>query len=303
VPSAGSRRKSFTSPGSGKRLAAARATPVRRERHRAAFAVRSPNGIDANLTRPRQATARAKGVEAELEPSPFESGRVAPAARRSAVESVVETFERLILAKRLRPGDRIPSEFELTRSLGTSRGSLREAIKILSSYGVLEVRRGDGTYVSRSVSQRLFDHLVFQMILSEPDKRMLRELRELIEVGIVKLVLANADDADLRAVEAETEQMAAKVATGESDPRVFTELDLAFHRAIGRATKNQLIQRVYDFTLKLFAPSIEETHRNKRKGLNALRAHQKILECLKARDEAAAVEAVRKSIEQWAILS
>ena len=74
-------------------------------------------------------------------------------------------------------------------------------------------------------------------------------------------------------------------------------------RAIGRATKNELIQRIYDFTLELFAQSIEETHRNKRKGVNALRHHERILAGLKARDEAAAVEAVRESIEQWAILS
>lgn len=238
-----------------------------------------------------------------LPSSPFDSLAVTPSERRSAVETVIDTIERLILTKRLRPGDRLPSEFELTRTLSTSRGSIREAIKILSSFGVLEIRRGDGTFVSESLSRRLFDHLVFQMILSDPDKRMLKELRELIEIGIIQLVLTNAADEDLRAIQAEVERMAAKVAEKDADPKTLTELDLAFHRAIGRATKNELIQRIYGFTLDLFAPSIEETHRNKRKGLNALRCHKRILAGLLARDGAGAEAAVRESIEQWAILS
>ena len=236
-------------------------------------------------------------------PSPFDSISVVPGGRKSAVEMVIDTIERLILEKRLRPGDRLPSEFELTQSLSTSRGSIREAIKILSSFGILEIRRGDGTYVSRSLSHRLFDHLIFQMILSDPDKRMLKELRELIEVGIIKLVLANAQLKDLDAAEDECQRMAAKIEEKDWDPRTLTEADLAFHRAIARATKNELIQRVYDFTLNLFAPSIEETHRNKRKGINALRHHRKILGCLRRHDEAGAEAAVRDSIEQWAILS
>jgi GntR family transcriptional regulator, transcriptional repressor for pyruvate dehydrogenase complex len=239
----------------------------------------------------------------EPEQSPFDSVAIGPQERRSAVETVIDTIEHLILTRRLRPGDRIPSEFELTRTLSTSRGSIREAIKILSSFGVLEIRRGDGTFVSKSPSRRLFDHLVFQMILGDADKRMLKELRELIEIGIIKLVLANAGAEDIAAIERELERMAAKVAEKEWDPHTLTQLDLAFHRAVGKATKNELIQRIYDFTLKLFAPSIEETHRNERKGLNALRSHRRIMKGLQARDEAATVAAVRESIEQWAILS
>ncbi|HVO19852.1 MAG TPA: FCD domain-containing protein [Anaeromyxobacter sp.] len=236
-------------------------------------------------------------------PSPFDSVALGLSERRSAVETVIHTIEHLILTKRLRPGDRIPSEVELTRTLATSRGSIREAIKILSSFGILEIRRGDGTYVSESLSRRLFDHLLFQMILSDPDKRMLKELRELIEIGIVKLVLSNAEEEDVRNIEREYDRMAAMVAQKQWDPHLLTQLDLAFHRAVGKATKNELIQRIYDFTLELFAHSIEETHRHKRKGQNALRHHRKILAGLQARDDAATVAAVRESIEQWAILS
>ncbi len=225
------------------------------------------------------------------------------APRESRVEFVIHTFERLLLQKQLKPGDRIPNEFDLTQSLRTSRGTVREALKILASYGVLEIRPGDGTYVSRSMGDRLFDHLIFQMILSNTDKKKLMELRELIEVGIVEIILSNATDEDLQQVEHEYERMAERVKERENDAKGLTELDIAFHHAIGRSTKNELIRKIYNFVLELFAPSIEETHKRENNSSNALQYHRKILDGLKARSNERASDAVRESIDQWLVLS
>ncbi len=223
--------------------------------------------------------------------------------RKSRVEVVIDTFKTLLLTKQLKPGDRIPNEFELTKSLNTSRGPVREAMKILASFGVVEIKPGDGTYISRSMSRHLFDNLVFQMILSETDKNQLMELRALLEIGLVKIVIANATDDDLSEIEKRHLAMADRVKDHVSDPKVLTQLDLAFHTAIGRASRNQLIERIYGFTLDLFTPSIEATHRQADKGSNAVRFHQKVLEGLKARDQARTVAAVEESIRQWMMRS
>jgi len=223
--------------------------------------------------------------------------------RKSAVESVIETVRDLLLTRQLKRGDRLPNEMELTKQLSTSRGSIREAMKILSSFGIVEIKRGDGTYISHSMNNRLFDHLAFQMILSDADKRMLTELREMLEIGIIKLVIANASQEDLASIREEFARMAESVERNISDAKVYTGLDLGFHRAIGRATKNELIRKVYEVTLDLFAPSIEETHRRPDNSRNALRHHANILAGLEARDRDRAEAAVRESITQWAILS
>jgi GntR family transcriptional regulator, transcriptional repressor for pyruvate dehydrogenase complex len=223
--------------------------------------------------------------------------------RKSAVDSVIETVRDLLLTKQLKRGDRLPNEIELTKKLSTSRGSIREAMKILSSFGIVEIKRGDGTYISHSMSNRLFDHLVFQMILSDTDKKKLMELRELIEVGIIKIVIDNAQEEDIAAIREEYARMAERVEAHESDSAVLTELDLRFHRAIGMATKNELIRKVYDFTLDLFAPSIRQTHERPDKGRNALDHHRNILLGIEARDRERAEAAVTASIEQWVILS
>lgn len=176
-------------------------------------------------------------------------------------------------------------------------------MKILSSFGIVEIKRGDGTYISRSVSDRLFDHIVFQMILSDADKKKLMEFRELIEVGIIKIVIVNAQDEDITSIKEEFSRLAERVDVNDSDPSVLMELDVRFHRAIGLATKNELIRKVYDFILDFFAPSIRQTHKKPPRGRNALDCHLKILAGIEARDRERAEAAVKESITQWAILS
>ena len=113
------------------------------------------------------------------------------------------------------------------------------------------------------------------------------ELRELIEVGIIKIVIDNARDEDIAAIREEYSREAERVEAKESDPAVLTELDIRFHRAIGMATKNELIRKVYDFTLDLFSPSIQQTHEKSDKGRNALNYHRRILAGIEARDRVA----------------
>ncbi len=67
--------------------------------------------------------------------------------RLSSVEIVVEKVKELLISQKLKPGDMIPSEMDLAEGLKVSRSSVREAVKILTAYGVLEIRRGSGTFL------------------------------------------------------------------------------------------------------------------------------------------------------------
>jgi DNA-binding FadR family transcriptional regulator len=223
--------------------------------------------------------------------------------RKSSVDTVIETVEHLLLTKQLKPGDRLPNEMELTKSLSISRGSIREAMKILASYGIVEIKRGDGTYVSKSLTKRVFDQLLFQLILSENDKKTLFELRQLLEMGIARIVIANATSEDLQLIQDAYERMERQVRAVTHDVKLITQCDVAFHAAIARATENELIEKIYGFTLKLFAPSVEETHRDKESGPSALQLHKAILDGLMARDLEKTEHAVKESLERWNILT
>ena len=71
----------------------------------------------------------------------------------SSVDFVVNSIKELLLGKKILPGDRLPPETELCRLLSVSRGSVREAMKVLSALGIVEVKRGDGTYVSTGAAK------------------------------------------------------------------------------------------------------------------------------------------------------
>jgi len=232
-----------------------------------------------------------------------DSGLFKADERKSRVEVVIDTFKSLLLSKQLQPGDRLPNEFDLTKSLSTSRGSVREAMKILASFGVVQIRPGDGTYVSRSVGKNLFDHLLFQLLLSDTDRRQLMELRELIELGVLKAIIANATEEDLQEIERRHVAMDTAVKNHEADAKVLTSLDKAFHVALGEASRNPLIQRIYEFTLELFTPSIEQTHKQLDNGKVAVGLHGKLLEALRGRNLPGSVAAVEESIRLWMIRS
>ena len=91
--------------------------------------------------------------------------RVEGKRHESAVDFVVKTFRDKLEKKELRPGDRIPNETELSEMLSVSRGSVREAMKVLSALGVIDIQRGNGTFISQPDSFSNMDPLLFSFLL------------------------------------------------------------------------------------------------------------------------------------------
>ena len=195
----------------------------------------------------------------------------------SAVDRVLNVFKEALITRKLKPGDRLPSEVELSRRLSVSRGSIREAMKILSAFSIVEIRRGDGTYIAQSDQKVTFDPLLFSLILSNANVRELVELRELMEFAIVKLIIKSARPEDLENIEHAVFQMEKLIGNyEENETDQFVRSDLDFHRALGKATKNRLVEKVYNFVMDFFTPSIRITHENLKGGRNALAHHKKI---------------------------
>ena len=220
---------------------------------------------------------------------------------QSAVESIVHEFRALLTAGELKPGDRLPNEKVLMQAFGSSRGTVREAMRILSAYGVTDVRRGDGTYISSTAEPQILDAMMFRLSMAGADRKALRELRELIEVGMISLVIRNATDSDIAALEAAHADFIALNAAPDSTPESVTRDDMAFHELLAGCTRNRLIEAVYRFTLGLLRSSIRATKTGRKN--YAVEHHQRMLNALKARDDAQMKRAVLDSIEEWMDLS
>ena len=87
----------------------------------------------------------------------------------SVVQQVIDSLTEAMIQKELRPGDKIPTETELSESLGVARNSVREAIKILVFLGVLEIRRPEGTFVCNGFSESMINPMIYGIILNQGD--------------------------------------------------------------------------------------------------------------------------------------
>ena len=120
----------------------------------------------------------------------------ASAARPSVTEEAIDKIRERIVSGSWGPGDRLPKESELAAELGLSRNSLREAVRALSQLRVLEVRQGDGTYVSSLEPDLLLESTGFVTHLLLGDTALeLFEVRRLLEGAAAALAAARITDA------------------------------------------------------------------------------------------------------------
>ena len=95
----------------------------------------------------------------------------------SLSDIIVKRITDALVSGELKPGDKIPTETEFSENLGVGRNAVREAIKVLVAFGVLEIRRAKGTYVVDDYSDKLLDPLIYGLILSERNMDELHPLR------------------------------------------------------------------------------------------------------------------------------
>lgn len=156
-------------------------------------------------------------------------------------EAIVKIKE-MITSGELGPGDRLPKESDLAARLGLSRNSLREAVKALTLVNVLDVRHGDGTYVTSLDSAHLLDALSFMVDLHR-DESILQffEVRRLLEPGVAALAATRIKPDQLAELRALTESLDAS-----ADVDQLVANDLRFHRCIAEATGNAVVCSLLD---------------------------------------------------------
>ena len=120
-----------------------------------------------------------------------ESNLLSQVGGESVVQQIINKITDAIVSGELKPGDRLPPELELISAMHVSRNTLRAAIQTLRAYGVLEVRRPEGTFVCEHFTPQMITPMLYSIILAKEDSyRDLIGLRRIIDMGISKLVIA-----------------------------------------------------------------------------------------------------------------
>jgi GntR family transcriptional repressor for pyruvate dehydrogenase complex len=155
-------------------------------------------------------------------------------------EAAIERVRSLIISGRLVPGERLPAEAELSVELGVSRSSLREAVRGLVTAGVLDVRRGDGTYVTSLTPHLLLTGIGAAVELMQEDSILdLLESRRLIEPVVTALAAARSTPEQRQEMQHHLELMARATVHGN-----LIRHDTDFHAAVARASHNAVLASV-----------------------------------------------------------
>ncbi|UNS96083.1 FadR family transcriptional regulator [Streptomyces tubbatahanensis] len=217
----------------------------------------------------------------------------------AVTDEAIEKIKGMIVSGALGPGDRLPRESELATELGLSRNSLREAVRALALIRVLDVRQGDGTYVTSLDPTLLLEAMSFVVDFHRDDT--------VLEFLAVRRILEPAATAmaGQRIAEEELDALGGQLDALGTDPSVeeLVAADLEFHRRIVAASGNTVLCSLLD---GLSGPT---TRARVWRGLTqqdavsrTLHEHRQILAALRARD----AEAARSwstvhiaSVEQW----
>ncbi len=196
-------------------------------------------------------------------------------------------YNHIVVEGRRKPGEKLPNEVELAAGLGVSRATLREAIRTLCTRGVLEVRRGKGTYVSQRVGE--IDDFGFSGVdYARGQLRDLFELRSIFEPRAARLACRRATEGELAEILRRGADVERCIRLGEDR----TQADRAFHAAIVRAAHNEFMVRLLPMIDQAVSAAIVSGGHGAQLAEDTLRDHALLLEFLQKRDAAGAEHAM-----------
>lgn len=211
---------------------------------------------------------------------------------RSLAEQVAEKIEEMIIHNKLNSGDKLPNEMDLVSEIGVGRGTIREAIKILESRNVVEIRRGKGTFVCDNVGI-IGDPLGFRFA---PDKkklaRDLSDLRSMLEPKIAAISAEKAVDEDIEELQDICSRVEKLIAEGAD----YSQLDMAFHTRLAEITGNLVISQIIPVITQGISLYVDLT--NHRMPGTAAITHQKVVDAIREHDSEAAYAAMAEHMKE-----
>lgn len=214
--------------------------------------------------------------------------------KQTLTSQVLDYALDLIQSGRVKPGEKLPTEQQLTETLGVSRTCVREAMKSLQSLGLIHVGPRVGAVVAEPspVNLLLAQQLAAEVEDKKPD--ILLEFRIIVEVGLASLAAERADASDLAAME-----RALKVYRHELEQHrcVDCHTDMSFHSALAAASKNPLGQAVWQMISSRLGEVLERNAAVPNVYPNTLRDHEAIFAAVKARNPRRAREAMLKHLQ------
>lgn len=203
-----------------------------------------------------------------------------PLDARKRADQVRDGLLQLVRDGHFKHGDKLPTERQLSEMFEVGRSSIREAVRSLVGFGIIEMRRGRGAFVSRTSLNDLVTMFDGAVRLEYGSALQLHEVRTMIEITGALLAATRRTDEDIASAQAAIDELANF--PDDAPVQALVSSDLAFHRAVIHAAHNEMLNQLLDSISGL----LRQHHRqyaayNEPSELQgAIRGHAAILEAI-----------------------
>jgi GntR family transcriptional repressor for pyruvate dehydrogenase complex len=205
-------------------------------------------------------------------------------------ESVVFRRREMFQQGELNSGDNLPPERDLARKMGVSRPTLRAGIRSLAAFGLLESRRGSGTFVTEAKDSPSLDSSQLKMLatLHNFTSAEMFEARIALEMYIAGCAAERATDEQMTRLAEEITGMFASL----DKPAQFLKHDMNFHKAVAAASGNQILTVLMNLVTQVLFETRRKTVKRARDLKESAEMHQKIYRAIRNKDSEAARQAM-----------
>ncbi len=195
----------------------------------------------------------------------------------------------ITIEKRFLPGEQLPNEIDLSAELNISRTTLREAIRILVTNGVLEIQRGKGTFVKKDMDIHHNMESLHQLTNARIDAKDLYEIRLIFEPEAAYYATLRASDAELNRILMYGKAIEQKINQGKDR----TDVEQKFHKEIAKATHNDFIDKLMPIIFQAIDKGVKLSHKNELVVKDTINDHQMIMEFMETRNPEGARSAMK----------
>jgi GntR family transcriptional repressor for pyruvate dehydrogenase complex len=231
-------------------------------------------------------------------PRASEARLIEPIKKTRVAEEVADRIRVLILDGTFPQGQPLPSERVLTEQFGVSRGSIRDALRMLETIGLIETQHGRGTFPRELTVDRLVAPLASMMTFQQDLQDELLDVRRMFEPAVARVAATRATEEDFADLQRILDTQRRKLKTGRS---AIVE-DTAFHAALARSTRNRVIVSLMATLNDLLVESRTLTLRQKGRPAKSIEGHEAVVAALRLRDAEGAARAMYNHIDQIADL-
>jgi GntR family transcriptional repressor for pyruvate dehydrogenase complex len=227
-----------------------------------------------------------------------------PVKPKKISEEIVKQLRDLIFSGKLQPGEKLPPERELAKSLNVSRPPLREALNTLQGMGIIEIQQGNRSFVRPITTRSIYDPLVSYSKESPLNILQVFEVRKYLDIGAVSLAAERATPKQIMKLEKFVDQLEGDLKKG----RLGAKPDLDFHMEIVRITGNHvyhhLVSTVYDILQEEYRIAWGGIFNNPESKTVLLEQHKKIVSAIKMNNPQEARRSAREHLDyaekKWA---